>query len=63
MKILVINPGGSSTKFSVFEGRQEILKRNIKHFLRFLMNMNTGQVSSLEYWKKRVIPYIPLPVW
>ena len=31
MKILVINPGGSSTKFSVFEGRQEILKRNIKH--------------------------------
>ena len=31
MKILVINPGGSSTKFSVFEDKAEILKKNIKH--------------------------------
>ena len=31
MKILVINPGGSSTKFSVFNDKEEILKRNITH--------------------------------
>ncbi|MEG1917877.1 MAG: butyrate kinase, partial [Oscillospiraceae bacterium] len=30
-KSLVINPGGSSTKISVFEGRQEVLKENITH--------------------------------
>ncbi|NBK99041.1 MAG: butyrate kinase, partial [Erysipelotrichia bacterium] len=31
MKILVINPGGSSTKFSVFEDKKEIFKKNINH--------------------------------
>lgn len=31
MKILVINPGGSSTKFSVFEDGKECLKENITH--------------------------------
>lgn len=31
MKVLVINPGGSSTKFSVFEDRKELFKKNITH--------------------------------
>ncbi|MEL7649963.1 MAG: butyrate kinase [Sedimentibacter sp.] len=31
MRILVINPGGTSTKISVFEGEQEVLKTNITH--------------------------------
>lgn len=31
MKILVINPGGSSTKFSVFKDGNECLKENIVH--------------------------------
>lgn len=31
MKILVINPGGTSTKISVFEDEKEIFKKNIKH--------------------------------
>lgn len=31
MKILVINPGGSSTKFSVFDDKKEIFKKNINH--------------------------------
>lgn len=31
MKILVINPGGTSTKISVFEDEKEIFNKNIKH--------------------------------
>ena len=31
MKILVINPGGTSTKISVFEDTKEVLKENITH--------------------------------
>lgn len=30
-KILVINPGGSSTKISVFQDKEEVLKSNIAH--------------------------------
>ena len=31
MKVLVINPGATSTKISVFEEEQEIFKTNIVH--------------------------------
>ena len=31
MKILVINPGGTSTKIGLFEGRKEVFKENISH--------------------------------
>lgn len=31
MKLLVINPGGSSTKIAVFEDEQELFHRNISH--------------------------------
>lgn len=31
MKILVINPGGTSTKISLFQGEKEIFKENISH--------------------------------
>ena len=31
MKLLIINPGGTSTKIAVFEDEEQILKRNITH--------------------------------
>ncbi|WP_410506390.1 butyrate kinase [Haloimpatiens sp. FM7315] len=31
MRILVINPGATSTKISIFEDKEEILKKNIEH--------------------------------
>lgn len=31
MKILVINPGGTSTKIAVFEDEKELFKENITH--------------------------------
>ncbi len=31
MKILTINPGSTSTKIAVFEGEEQIFKKNIKH--------------------------------
>ena len=31
MRILVINPGGTSTKISVFEGKKQVFKKNISH--------------------------------
>lgn len=40
MKILVINPGGTSTKISVFEDEQEVLKTNITHTQDELKNFS-----------------------
>ena len=31
MKILVINPGSTSTKIAVYEDEKEVLRTNIKH--------------------------------
>ena len=31
MKLLIINPGGTSTKIAVFEDEKQILKLNITH--------------------------------
>lgn len=31
MRILVINPGGTSTKISIFEGKEQIFNKNISH--------------------------------
>ena len=31
MKVLVINPGATSTKVAVFEEEQELLKKSIVH--------------------------------
>ena len=30
-KILTINPGSTSTKIAVFEGEEQLFKKNIKH--------------------------------
>ncbi len=31
MKVLAINPGGTSTKFAVFEGEKKIIERTVRH--------------------------------
>lgn len=31
MKLLIINPGGTSTKIAVFEDEEQVLKKNIIH--------------------------------
>lgn len=41
MKILVINPGGTSTKISVFEGKMQIFKKNISHTQKDLNDYKT----------------------
>lgn len=41
MRILVINPGGTSTKISVFEDRKEVFKKNISHTQADLNNFKT----------------------
>ncbi|MBK0887053.1 hypothetical protein FQ657_15300 [Enterococcus faecium] len=40
MKVLVINPGGTSTKISVFQDENEILKKNITHTREDLKNFS-----------------------
>lgn len=41
MKILVINPGGTSTKVSVFEDKQELFKLNLSHTAEDLKEYDT----------------------
>lgn len=41
MKILVINPGGTSTKIAVFDGEKEIFKKSIKHTAEDLKEFKT----------------------
>lgn len=54
MKILVINPGGTSTKISVFEGKDEVLKKNISHTQEELNDFKTV-FGQYEYRKKLII--------
>lgn len=54
MNILVINPGGTSTKISVFRGREEVFKKNISHTQEDLNNCNTV-FEQYEYRKNLII--------
>ena len=40
-KILTINPGSTSTKIAVFEGEEQVFKKNLKH--------TTEEVSKYEH--------------
>ena len=42
MKILVINPGSTSTKAAVFEDDQELVRENISH--------SKDELASFKYW-------------
>ncbi len=54
MNILVINPGGTSTKISVFRGREEVFKKNISHTQEDLNNYKTV-FEQYEYRKNLII--------
>ncbi len=54
MKILVINPGGTSTKISVFEDEKEIIKDSIFHEQKDLEKFNTV-FDQMEYRKSLII--------
>lgn len=54
MKILVINPGGTSTKISVFEDNEEVFKKNISHTQADLNDFNTV-FDQYEYRKDLII--------
>lgn len=54
MKILVINPGGTSTKISVFDDKKEIFKKNISHTQEDLNDYKTV-FDQYEYRKKLII--------
>lgn len=54
MKILVINPGGTSTKVSVFKDEEEILKENISHTQEDLKSYKTV-FEEYPYRKKLIL--------
>src|SRR5690554_4798162 len=54
MRILVINPGGTSTKISVFDDKKEIFKKNISHTQADL-NDYKRVFDQYEYRKKLII--------
>lgn len=54
MKILVINPGGTSTKVSVFEDTQEVFKLNLSHTSEDLKEYDTV-FDEFEFRKNIVI--------
>ncbi|MCU6317008.1 butyrate kinase [Klebsiella aerogenes] len=54
MKILVVNPGGMSTKIAVYEGRQQLFSKTIEHTVEELSKFNTI-VDQKEYRKDTVL--------
>ncbi|MDO4710402.1 MAG: butyrate kinase [Peptostreptococcaceae bacterium] len=54
MMLLVINPGGTSTKVSVFNGEKEILKKNIIHDHEELQGFEYV-MDQLEYRKDLIL--------
>lgn len=54
MNILVINPGGTSTKISVFRDKEEVFKRNISHTQEDLNSFKTV-FEQYEYRKQLII--------
>jgi len=53
-KILVINPGSTSTKYAIYSGKQLILKDNIKHSDEDLSKFSTI-ASQLDYRYKLLV--------
>lgn len=54
MRILVINPGGTSTKISVFEDKKEVFKKNISHTQEDLNDYKTV-LDQYQYRKDLII--------
>lgn len=54
MRILVINPGGTSTKISVFEDKKEVFKKNLSHTQADLNDFKTV-FDQYSYRKELII--------
>lgn len=54
MNILVINPGGTSTKISVFKNKEEVFKKNISHTQEDLSSFKTV-FDQYEYRKALIV--------
>ena len=54
MRILAINPGGTSTKISVFDDKKEILKKSIVHTRRDLKDYKKV-FDEYEYRKSLIL--------
>lgn len=57
MKILVINPGGTSTKIAVFQNREELLSKNISHTQEDLKQYKTV-FDQFEYRKNLIMDFL-----
>lgn len=53
MKILVINPGGMSTKIAVYEGRNPLFIKTIEHSIEELSRFNT--IADQKEFRKEVV--------
>ncbi len=53
MKILVINPGGTSTKVSVYENTNEVFKHNVDHTAAELKSFNS--VYDEYHYRKKIV--------
>jgi len=52
-RILAINPGSTSTKIAVFDGKKEVFVKNIKHSTEELSNFN--KITDQSDFRKKVI--------
>lgn len=57
MLLLVINPGGTSTKVSIFNGEQELLKKNISHDYEELKGFERV-MDQLGYRKNLILDFV-----
>lgn len=57
MKILVINPGGTSTKIAVFNNREELLSKNISHTQDDLKQYKRV-FDQFKYRKKLIMDFL-----
>ncbi|MDO5062743.1 MAG: butyrate kinase [Peptostreptococcaceae bacterium] len=57
MLLLVINPGGTSTKVSIFDREQELLKKNITHSYEELKEFERV-MDQLEYRKALILDFV-----
>ena len=52
-RILAINPGSTSTKIAVFDGKEEVFVKNIKHNTQELSGFN--KITEQTEFRKSVI--------
>ena len=62
MKVLVINPGATSTKVAVFEEEQELLKKSIVHTAQELEGFDRV-IDQAELRQRAVLEAVAASAW